>query len=113
MDNAPSPSASNVIRELQNARTLINEITASLEAQRAILKQQGMNLPPLVTTTLAAVQNDLNQIEQLLVEEQSELAQLRALAEMSAQLTTTLDITSVLEQTMDIVIALTRADRGY
>jgi len=113
MDNAPSPSASNVIRELQTARTLITEITASLEAQRAILKQQGMNLPPLVTTTLTAVQNDLNQIEQLLVEEQTELAQLRALADMSAQLTTTLDINSVLEQTMDIVIALTRADRGY
>lgn len=113
MNNAPSPSVSNVIRELQTARTLINEITASLEAQRAILKQQGMNLPPLVTTTLTAVQNDLNQIEHLLVEEQTELAQLRALADMSAQLTTTLDINSVLEQTMDIVIALTRADRGY
>lgn len=113
MNNAPASSASNVIRELQTARTLITEITASLEAQRAILKQQGMNLPPLVTTTLTAVQNDLNQIEQLLMEEQTELAQLRALAEMSAQLTTSLDINSVLEQTMDIVIALTRADRGY
>lgn len=113
MDNASSPSASNVIRELQTARTLINEITASLEAQRAILKQQGMNLPPLVTTTLTAVQTDLSQIEHLLVEEQTELAQLRALAEMSAQLTTTLDINNVLEQTMDIVIALTRAERGY
>ncbi len=113
MNNAPSPSAPNVIRELQTARTLITEITASLEAQRTILKQQGMNLPPLVTTTLGAVQTDLSQIEHLLIEEQTELAQLRALADMSAQLTTTLDINNVLDQTMDIVIALTRADRGY
>ncbi|NJR12847.1 GAF domain-containing protein [bacterium] len=98
---------------MQTARTLIQEITASLEAQRAILKQQGMNLPPLVTTTLTAVQTDLSQIEHLLMEEQMELAQLRALADMSAQLTTTLDINNALEQTMDIVIALTRAERGY
>lgn len=113
MNNLPTQPVSNAIRELQNAKTLIQEITASLEAQRAILKQQGMNLPPLVTTTLGAIQTDFSSLESQLVEEQTELAQLRALAEMSAQLTTTLDVTQVLEQTMDIVIALTRAERGY
>jgi adenylate cyclase len=101
------------LRELQSAKTIVAEVLASLEAQKAILKQRGMSLPPMVTSTLGDIQRDLTNLENHLVEEQAELGQLRALADMSARITTTLDVNTVLEEAMDIVIALTRAERGY
>nr|MCU0514181.1 GAF domain-containing protein [Anaerolineae bacterium] len=104
---------SGALRELQQARSVLDEVLASLEAQKTILKQRGMSLPPLVTTTLTGMQHDLRSMENLLVNDVTELGQLRALAEVSAKITTTLQVDTVLEQAMDIVIALTRAERGY
>lgn len=99
--------------ELSAAKGLIEEIRAILEGQKVQLKAHGMTLPPLVLTTLKTVQRDLRKLESNLVDEQTELEQLRALAHMSAQITTHLEIDQALEETMDIVIALTRAERGY
>lgn len=109
MDTAGTGS----IQELRQAQTLIQEISESLNAQRDILRQRGMNLPPMVQTELSAMRDNLSKLEHALVEEQTELGQLRALADMSAQITTSLDVDTVLNDAMDIVIALTRAERGY
>lgn len=112
-DATKEQGAAAALQELRVANELLNEITATLEAQKAELKAQGMNLPPLVLSTIKSVQSDLRKIESKQIEEQTELGQLRALADMSIQLTTTLDSDKALEETMDIVIALTRAERGY
>lgn len=109
----PEPQSPNAIRELQRAHELLDSAVASLESQREILRMRGMNLPPMVLTTLSAIKNDVRKLENTLVEEQTELGQLRALADMSARITTSLDVDTVIEETMDIVIALTRAERGY
>ena len=109
-----SPSASlGMIQELSQAQSLLEQVTASLTSQKEILKQRGMNLPPMVLTALKASQADLSKLESTLVEEQTELGQLQALADMSANITTSLEVNNVLEETMDVVIALTRAERGY
>lgn len=113
MSEANHNTPPGAIYELRQAKTLLEETLASLENQKAILKQRGMSLPPAVISTLAGVQSDINKLENQLVEEQTELSQLRALAQMAAQITTTLDVDRVLDETMDIVIALTRAERGY
>ncbi|MGJ3241085.1 MAG: GAF domain-containing protein [Anaerolineae bacterium] len=102
-----------MIQELTQAQLLVEQVTTSLNSQKEILKQRGMNLPPMVLTALKSVQADLRKIESTIVDEQTELGQLRALADMSAGITTSLDIDNILEETMDIVIALTRAERGY
>jgi adenylate cyclase len=101
------------VTELTQAKKLVEEVTASLKTQKALLEQVGMNLPPMVLTTLAGVRSDLTKLENIFVEEQTELGQLRALADMSAQITTSLEVNKVLEETLDLVIALTRAERGY
>lgn len=113
MSEATNNTPPGAIFELRQAKTLLDETLASLENQKAILKQRGMSLPPTVISTLAAVQGDLRKLEDQLVEEQTELSQLRALAQMASQITTTLEVDKVLDETMDIVIALTRAERGY
>jgi len=102
-----------VIRELQKLNDLVQQVTDSLKSQKEILKRRGMNLPPMVLTTLGAVNGDLKNVENNLIDEQTELGQLRVLADMSAKVNTTLDVNGVLEETMDVVITLTRAERGY
>jgi adenylate cyclase len=111
--DADQPQVPNAIQELRQAKSKVEQVTKSLENQKKILKQRGMNLPPMVLQTLKQVRADVTKLEATLVEEQTELGQLRALATMSANVNTTLDVDVVLEEAMDIVIALTRAERGY
>ncbi|QPC84500.1 GAF domain-containing protein [Phototrophicus methaneseepsis] len=104
---------SRMIRDLQKCQLLVAQITDSLKNQKAILKQRGMNLPPMVLSSLDSIHTDLANLADRFVDEQSELRQLRALADMSAQINTELDVDTVLQRTMDVVITLTRAERGY
>lgn len=113
MSQATPTPISGTIQELRQAKTLVEQVVASLQSQKQILKQRGMNLPPMVLASLSSMLSDLAKLETSLVEEQTELKQLRALADMSAGITTSLDAKNVLEETMDIVIALTHAERGY
>ena len=92
---------------------LIEEVSESLKKQKAILKQRGVNLPPMVLQSLSGVRKDLDGIEAMLVDEHTELQQLRALADMSANISTSLDVQTVLKDAMEIVIALTQAERGH
>lgn len=111
MSNAEKSKSS--IGELRQLEDLVDQVVSSLTTQKEILKRRGVNLPPLVIDTLGSIKRDMNQLENGLVEEQTELSQLRALAEMSAKITTSLDVDTVLQETMEIVIALTQAERGY
>ena len=65
MDTAGTGS----IQELRQAQTLIQEINESLNAQRDILRQRGMNLPPMVQTELSTMRDSLTKLEHALVEE--------------------------------------------
>ncbi|MDQ7024889.1 MAG: adenylate/guanylate cyclase domain-containing protein [Anaerolineae bacterium] len=113
MSQPTTSPVTGTIQELRQAKTLVEQVTASLKTQKKILEQRGLNLPPMVLTALSAVRSDLGKLETALVEEQTELGQLRALADMAAEITTSLEVQKVLEETMDLVIALTRAERGY
>lgn len=106
-------SARTALGELKRSRDLLEQVIESLNNQKAVLKQRGMNLPPLVLTSLGTVQQDMARIESAMLDDQTELAQLRALAGMSAKINTSLDVDRVLIETMDNVIALTGAERGY
>ncbi len=103
----------NPIAELRQIESLIDQTVESLQTQQAVLKRRGANLPPRVLDALEGMRKDLTHLEGGLVDEQTELGQLRALANMSAKITTSLDIDTVLHETMEIVIALTQAERGY
>lgn len=113
MTGIPSTSEPTLLRELQDLQTVIGQVTQSLQQYKDMLKQRGMSIPPQVNSLLVALQADPNQLEGFIVTEQTELGQLRALAQMSASLTTSLDADVVLNEAMDIVIALTGAERGY
>jgi len=113
MADGKTTTQSRLLRDLKKCQQLVEQVTESLQNQRAILRQRGMTLPPLVTSTLDSVNTDIQKLTESLLDDQSELRQLRALASMSAEINTSLDVDKVLQDTMDVVLTLTRAERGY
>ncbi|MBN1200451.1 MAG: GAF domain-containing protein [Anaerolineae bacterium] len=91
----------------------VNKLIDTLRAQRTFLRQQGMGLPPGTLNGFKAVQTGLEKLTQQLIDANIELEQLRALAETTALINSSLDADQVLNEVMDTVIALTGAERGY
>ncbi len=108
----PIPN-STVQEELLRMRRTCEEIINSLRAQRDLLKQRGMSLPPGSLTGLKDVQQDLEKVSGSLASDTTEIEHLRALAETTALVNSSLEVNQVLNEVIDTVIALTRAERGY
>lgn len=102
-----------VLTEIQRLRTLVTEVSAALHSQQEILRTRGMNLPPGALKNLDHIDSDLKDLEKNLGEEETELAQLRALAATSAMINSSLDLDEVLNNAMGEVIKLAGAERGY
>lgn len=94
-------------------KTLAGQLEAALRKQDDILQMRGMNLPAGAFNALGAITGNLGKLESRLVEEATELGQLRTLAGTSAQLNSSLNLDEVLTEAMDRVIILTGAERGY
>ena len=117
------PDTTSIIRrqrEPQSAQEQLRQLTQDvatlsdmLKAQRAALRPLAVGLPAGTQETLAQVQKRLEVLAGQLMSRQIELRQLRALAETTALINSSLDTDSVLNQVMDTVIQLTGAERGY
>ncbi len=103
----------NLIRELRQIKSIIEETAVSLRSQRDILKTRGMSLPPLVLSAIDSLSSGVGNLETDIVNEQTELGQLRSLTSTSALINSTLNPGQVFDQAMDVVIHLTDAERGY
>jgi len=109
-DPADNPT---VQHALEHLNWIIDETAASLRSQGAVLRQQGMSLPPVALDSLQDVRRDLDALAGQVAGEIVERDQLRALAETAGLVTSSLDINQVLNKVMDTVITLTGAQRGY
>jgi PAS domain S-box-containing protein len=101
------------ITEMQKIGALVGELESTLVAQRQLLQQRGMSLPPGTLTSLTNIQADIVALTSRLNEQLIELNRLHALAETSALINSSLGLDEVLNRVMDTVIALTGAERGY
>ena len=101
------------IAEAQKVSAMIGELENVLAAQRKLLQQRGMNLPPGTLHGLSEIQADTDALAGRLNEQQIELKRLRALAETSALINSSLGLDEVLSKVIDTVLALTGAERGY
>ena len=106
-------SASNLIAELRQLESLIDQVSSTMEAQRELLRRRRLAMPPAIINSLDQLKQDFKRLEDDVLAEQTELRQLRALSEMSTRITNSLDIDTVLQETMELVIVLTNAERGY
>ncbi len=108
-----NPNKPTIMGELRQIKGLIEETSESLRSQRDVLKTRGMNLPPMAMQVITQLSTDVVTLEKNIISEQTELGQLRSLADTSAMINTSLDLDNVLNQAMDVVISLTDAERGY
>jgi hypothetical protein len=99
--------------DLRRISGTIGELIEALRAQRQMLRQRGMGLPPGTLGGLKTIQAELEKLADQLTLQMVELEQLRALAHTTALVNSSLDINQVLNEVMDTVIALTEAERGY
>lgn len=113
VDGNATPQQPTVLSEIHNLKTLLDEISASLRNQREVLKVRGITLPPMTMQSLQQVGSELDKLERRMVGEQTELGQLRSLADNVAMINSSFDLDSVLGSAMDVVITLTGAERGY
>ncbi len=107
------PTTVNPVAELRKLESLIDQIGSTLDAQRDLLRRHRLAMPPTIINTLDSIRQDFKRLEGNVLEEQTELQQLRALADMATRITNSLDIDTVLQETMELVIVLTQAERGY
>ncbi|MFW5692124.1 MAG: GAF domain-containing protein [Chloroflexota bacterium] len=109
----PNMSQATVIGEIRHIKALVEETETSLRSQREILKMRGLNLPPMALQAVGALRKELEGLEQAIVDDQTELGQLRFLTETASMINSSLELDSVLSRSMDVVIDLTNAERGY
>ncbi len=105
--------AFNPVSELRQLEDLIEQTSASLAAQQEQLRRRRLAMPAKITSGMNILKQDFKQLEKTILADQTELQQLRALADMSIRITNSLDIDTVLQETMELVIVLTQAERGY
>ncbi len=108
-----SPASLPAIEELRRLRDMLSEVAQSLNNQRAILLRRQRDLPPGILESIAALQQDLDGLEHSILDERTELGQLRSLAQTSALINTSLNLDEVLTRAMSEVINLTGAERGF
>ncbi|MBN1966164.1 MAG: GAF domain-containing protein, partial [Anaerolineae bacterium] len=99
--------------EVQRLSRVLNELQNSLRTHRETLRQRGMSLPMGVLKNLQDTHIGLEQLGNDLKTEDVELTQLRALADTTEMMNSTLDLDEVLSRTMDTVANLTGAERAY
>ncbi len=99
--------------EITQLDASLSQIAEALRAQRDMLRQHGMSLPPGTLSGFRDVQRRLMAVAPQLTKDARELTQLHALAQTTALITSTLKLDAVLNEVMDTVIALTGAERGY
>lgn len=90
-----------------------DEVAQLLLNQQEILRRRGMNLPGGAIESLRNMRTRIDSLTKLLAGSQAELKSLRALAETTALINSSLGTDEVLNQVMDTVIRLTGAERGY
>ncbi len=103
----------NAVDELRQLEDLLEQVSAALAAQRELLRRHGLAMPTKILDSARLIQQDFKRLEKTILADQTELQQLRALADMSVRMTNSLDIDTVLQETMELVIVLTQAERGY
>ena len=106
-------ASANPVADLRQLEDLIDQVTKTLETQRELLRRRRLAMPPTVFNTLESVKQDFKQLEGTVLAEQTELQQLRALADIATRITDSLDVGTCLHETMETVIVLTQAERGY
>src|SRR5687767_8358650 len=113
IQNSQPRAQESVQEQIRQLTQHINDMVELLRSQQEVLRQYGMNLPSGSLDSLRKMRMRLDNLGMQLTGAQSELRQLRGLAETTALINSSLDTGDVLNQVIDKVVQLTGAERGY
>lgn len=113
MSSENTPNSSSTSAFLSAIIRRVTDLSDLLKSQRDLLRQKGINLPTNTLDNLRSIKARLEAIQRHIDRNMVELQRLRALADTTALINSTLDTDTVLNQVMDTVINLTGAERGY
>jgi class 3 adenylate cyclase len=94
-------------------RTEAQEAYSALQRQQEILQLRNITFQPGLLSILDTLAAGLDLVERSMREDETELTQLRVLAETSALINSSFDLDTVLASAMDSVLRLSGAGRGY
>jgi PAS domain S-box-containing protein len=109
MPTGMSPAA----KQLGDLSKLAGDIRSLLGTQKDLLARAGLGFPPGVMDGLAHLRGQLEALGPRLTALEADVAQLRALADTSNVINSSLDLTTVLNEVMDTIVRLTGAERGF
>lgn len=99
--------------ELQRLIRELDTLEGRLRQQRQLLQRRGMSLPPGTLTSVGEAKEELEKLLQQYVDTYREVERLRALGRIAELINSNLNLDDVLNDVIDSVIRLTRAERGY
>lgn len=109
----PATDPSGLAKQIATLRQLAKDVLALLNSWREVLAPARLSLPPGVRSSLEGLANSLEHIERAVAGLEREQGQLRALADISQVINSSLDLTTVLNEVMDTIVKLTGAERGF
>lgn len=112
VDNS-KPDANEISTTARQLSQHVKDLIEMLRHQHDALKARDVDIATDALQDLRAFKKLIDKQLQTFSGMQIELTQLRALADTTALITSTLDVNEVLNQVMDTVIRLTGAERGY
>jgi adenylate cyclase len=113
MSEATSTVRTAETAELQRLIKVLDDLEMQFRQQRAFLQRRGMSLPPGTLNHLQQARAELENALRDYEEAAREVKRLRELGRTAELINSTLDLNDVLNEVIDTVIALTRAERGY
>lgn len=99
--------------EIRRLIKVVNALEGQFREQRSHLYKLGMSLPPNTLNSLQTLREELETVHSYSEEIHLQLHRLRELGRTAELINSTLDLGDVLNEVMDTVILLTRAERGY
>jgi PAS domain S-box-containing protein len=109
----PTGTPSSLGKQIGDMSKLAADVKALLSSQKDILAKAGLGFPPGVMDGLAQLRDTLDKARPLVTAQDDEVGRLRALADTSNVINSSLDLTTVLNEVMDTIIRLTSAERGF
>ncbi len=112
---APTPpdQPQDISKQIRQLGQTVKDLLELIRKQQDMLRQRGLKMPSEAMTNLKQLKANIDKMTLGFSGMQIELTQLRALADTTALITSTLDVDEVLNQVMDTVVRLTGAERGY
>ncbi len=109
----PTGTTTSLGKQVGDMSKLAADVKALLSSQKDILAKAGLGFPPGVMDGLAQLRDTLDKAKPLVSAQEDEVTRLRALADVSSVINSSLDLSTVLNEVMDTIIRLTSAERGF